>query len=82
MYLYFINDIPCICGDIRTFTKTTYKELIIKFNTLVVGLQEEGFKNVYSQIKKEQLNILKFEERFGFTVIQNDDTYLLLTKEL
>jgi len=71
-----------VFGEVRTFTRASYKDSAEKWVATLEGLREEGYKELYSQIKKTQENILKFEQRLGFKVINETETDLLLVKEL
>ena len=82
LYLDFVNDKATIFGTVGTFNKSSYKDSVDKWIALLEGLREEGYLELFSQIKKTQENILQFEQRLGFKVIDSTETDLLLMKEL
>lgn len=82
LYLYFVEDKPFVCGEIKYFSKATWIELRNKMDEMHESLIQEGFTSVFSYINKEQTNILKFEQRLGFKIIGENDENLLLVKEL
>lgn len=82
LYLHFVDGKASVYGTVGTFTKTSYKDSVEKWVAALQGLREEGYSKLYSQIKKTQENILRFEQRLGFKVVNETDTDLLLVKEL
>lgn len=82
LHLYFLNDVPFVCGEVRTFSKTNWIEFKNKMEELQESLRQEKFKQVFSCIKKDQKNILKFEQRIGFRVISEDIENIFLVKDL
>lgn len=80
--LQFIEDKVLVYGDVRTFNKATYRDSVEQWAASLEALKEEGYTELYSQIKKEQTNILKFEQRMGFKICGETETELLLVKEL
>lgn len=82
IYLDFVNGKATVYGTIGTFNKSSYKDSVEKWIAVLEGLREEGYLELFSQIKKTQENVLQFEERLGFKIIGETDTDLLLVKEL
>jgi hypothetical protein len=82
LWLQFVDNKPTVFGDVRFFNKQTYKETKQAWDTLLLGLVEEGYTHLFSQLKVEQTNMINFEKRAGFTVAYQDVDNVLLVKEL
>ena len=80
--LYFVDESPFVCGEIRTFDKASYKDTKTKWIELMLALKAEEFSHLFSQVKSTQHNIIQFEERCGFKIIATDNEQVLLAKEL
>lgn len=80
--LYFVDESPFVCGEIRTFNKETYKDTRTKWVEMMAALKQEEYSHVFSQVDVDQENIINFEKRYGFKILANDNVQVLLAKEL
>jgi hypothetical protein len=82
LWLQFVDDQPTVFGDVRYFNRHTYKETKEAWDTLLIGLVEEGYTHLFSRLKKDQETMINFEKRVGFTTVYQDTENVLLVKEL
>jgi hypothetical protein len=80
--LYFLNDAAFVCGDVRTFNKQSYKDSMSRWLVTLDALKNEGQTKVFCQLKKTQLNMLRFVKRLGFVEQGSNDQDVLLVREL
>jgi len=77
----FTEGLPFFHMELRKWSKDLYREYLGIFGEVLEFLKGKGFKEVYVVIPKDK-KLLKFENMFGFSILDDSTENYLLVQEI
>ena len=82
LLLEWDQDLPYIHHHFYTWSLSTHKKCIAEFNKLIQTLQTKGYKELWSYYDKQNTNVDKFCNYYGFTKVGETPTQNIVLKEI
>ena len=76
------GEIPFIHHHVYNWKLSTHKQMKKVFSTMVKELQEKNHTKLYSYFDKQNTNVDKFCDYYGFTLLSETPTEYIVVKEL
>ncbi len=81
LFIEFFEGNPFFHLSLEKWSKRIYQELLSMFGEVLSYLKEKGFSAVYVAIPKDD-KLLKFENMFGFEILDDTTDNYLLVQEI